>query len=114
MSSLTRRRLIVMVDDSDPHATRHPAPTEPLVRHETDRLLEALDRLREAEERRREAPFSSEEFFARSRDVERQAREVFRLADLDDEGTGSGEESRPDGEESIGWPAPEAGEEPRD
>ena len=103
-----------MNEDTERDAPADLERTERGDRHETDRLLEALERLRVAEERRREAPFSSPEFYARSRDVERQSREIFRLADLEEESADPGDGGDPAAGGAFGWPTPDEGEAPRD
>jgi hypothetical protein len=67
-------------DTTEPHPTTTDRPDD----SDSDPLRQALERLREAEERRISAPYSSPEFFARAHDVEVQAREIFRLADVND------------------------------
>lgn len=72
-----------MDDEKEQQDARRPADRGRSDPSASDRLIEALERLRFAEERRLEAPHASEEFHAWSRDVERHAREVFRLADAE-------------------------------
>jgi len=78
-----RRTLGVMHKEARQRDPRRSARAYGSHRHDTDRLIGALARLREAEARRHETPQSSHEFEARVREEERQAREVFRLAELE-------------------------------
>ncbi len=54
------------------------------IRQDSDALLDAVERLKRAEERKRETPFASEAFDQRAREVEERARELFRLAALEE------------------------------
>ena len=73
-----------MCENTEDTTEPHPTTTERPGDRDSDRLRQALERLRKAEERRIAAPYSSPEFFARAHDVEVQAREIFRLADMND------------------------------
>jgi hypothetical protein len=72
-------------------------------RRGSDRLLEALDRLHRAEERKRTVPFGSDEFHRLAHEVEEEAREVFRLAERQEE---FGDPGEPVPEDAPGWPTP--------
>lgn len=91
------------------------------VREDSDELLAALDKLRRVEAEKRETPFLSPEFNERVREVEDEARRVFRLATREEVHGEQVPEKRPRGaDDARAWPsgtsagaAEPVGEEPR-
>lgn len=57
----------------------------PVLREDSDRLLRALDELRDLERQKRVQEVSSPSFHDLAREIEEKAREVFRLAEQEEE-----------------------------
>lgn len=90
-------------DDASPDPIAHP-----VLRDDSDRLLRAVDELKALEREKRLEVVSSPPFHDLAREVERKAREVFRMAEQE-EADGSGaehggtiEESPPDQRHAAG------------
>lgn len=94
--------------DEEQSPERH-APT--VLRDDSDRLLRAVGELRALERAKRLQAMSSEPFYALARQLEAKAREVFRLAEEQDEDAAA-VDHRPDawsdaGVQTVGGSSPD-------